>query len=229
MKSPIFENGNFYHVFNRGVEKRNIFMDKSDYYRFIHDLYEFNDKNMVVNVVYHTDKNYGSPTSENRKPRELLVEIICYCLMPNHYHLLLRQRIDNGVSKFLQKLGVGYTHYFNQRHKRSGVLFQGKTKVVFVKNDAQFTHLSRYIHLNPVELIESKWKEHGINNWKKAKEKLEKYRWSSYLDYISKRNFPSLINKKPILDYFDNKEKYKKFIEEWALKDIGYIEDLVIE
>lgn len=229
MKRPIFENGNLYHVFNRGVEKRNIFMDKYDYYRFIHDLYEFNDKNLVTNVFYYAGKNYGSPTSINRKPRKLLVEIICYCLMPNHYHLLLRQLVDNGISKFLQKLGVGYTHYFNQKYKRSGVLFQGKTKAIFIKTDAQFTHLSRYIHLNPVELIESDWKEKGVRNWRKVNEKLEKYRWSSYLDYIGKKNFPSLINKEPILNYFNNETKYKKFIGEWALKDMGGIEDLILE
>lgn len=229
MARPIFANEQFYHIYNRGVEKRNIFIDEQDHFRFIHDLFEFNDKNIVLNVNYYSKKNYGGPTAIDRKLRELLVDIICYSLMPNHYHLFLRQLVDNGISKFIQKLAGGYTCYFNQKYERNGVLFQGKFKAVSVETDVQFTHISRYIHLNPVELIEPSWKEKGIMSWKKVKEFLESYRWSSYLDYIGKKNFPSLINKKFLSNYFDSEKEYQEFVKDWALKDSEIIKDLIIE
>lgn len=229
MPRPIFVNDNFYHIYNRGVEKRQIFMDKSDYFRFIHDLYEFNDKNMVLNVLRRI--NEGNPISFIKvvKPREMLVEILCYCLMPNHYHLFLRQRLDGGISKFLQKLGIGYTNYFNLKYERNGVLFQGKFKAVPVETDVQFTHISRYIHLNPIEIVESNWKEEGIKDWRKVEKFLESYRWSSYLDYIGKKNFPSLIKRDFLFNYFDNEKEYQKFVKEWALKDTETIKDLAME
>lgn len=236
MPRPVLINDNFYHIYNRGVDKRKVFMDEKDYFRFIHDLFEFNDKNITINVNFYAKRNYrrnyGSRIPivlAQRKARELLVDIVCYCLMPNHYHLFLRQRMDGGISKFLQKLGTGYTNYFNLKHERSGVLFQGKFKAVSIETDVQFTHLSRYIHLNPAELVESNWKEQGIKNWQEVKKHLESYRWSSYSDYIGKKNFPSLINKKVLSDYFDNRNEYRKFVENWVLKDAELLNGLAIE
>src|SRR3989344_4291689 len=124
-KRPIFANGQFYHVYNRGTDRRRIFMDDKDRFRFIHDLFEFNDANIILNNTYYWGR---IPIGKERKPRKILVDIVAYALMPNHYHLLLQQRRDNGISLFLQKLGSGYTSYFNLRHERSGVLFQGKYK-----------------------------------------------------------------------------------------------------
>lgn len=233
MQRPVFVNGEFYHIYNRGVDKRKIFMDNLDYLRFIHDLFEFNDKNIVMNVLRRIPntkiEGYRIPFNEVKQPRELLVDILCYCLMPNHYHIFLRQRIDGGISKFLQKIGIGYTNYFNLKYERSGVLFQGKFKAVPIESDIQFTHISRYIHLNPVELVESRWKDNGIKDWKKVKGFLESYRWSSYIDYVGNKNFPSLINKRFLSNYFDNEKEYKKFIKEWALKDSEIIKDITID
>jgi len=227
-----FANNNFYHVYNRGVEKRKIFMDDYDYFRFIHDLFEFNDKNIVINISRRiSDKTEGNPIPFNkiRRQRELLVDIICHCLMPTHFHVCLRQLVDGGISKFMQKLGIGYTNYFNLKYERSGVLFQGKFKAVPIDTDVQLTHITRYIHLNPVELVEPNWKERGIKDWKKVKKYLESYRWSSYFDYIGKKNFPSLINKKFLFNYFDSEKEYQKFVKDWVLKDSKIIEDLTIE
>ncbi|MDE2001122.1 MAG: transposase, partial [Patescibacteria group bacterium] len=128
--------GNTYHVLNRGVDKRKIFLDESDYFRFIHDLFEFNDQNPINNVTYHfngrnNSKDLASPyIGAERKPRKLLVEILAFCLMPNHYHLLLRPKLDNGISLFMRKLNMGYAKYFNQKYERNGTLFQGRYKSV---------------------------------------------------------------------------------------------------
>lgn len=149
--------------------------------------------------------------------------------MPNHFHLILEQSVENGTSKFMQKLGTGYTMFFNTKYERSGVLFQGTFKAIPVENETYLTHLSRYIHLNPVELKEPEWKEKGIKNWKLVNQFLENYRWSSYLDYIGKKNFPSVTDRELILDIFDNEKNYKKFIREWLAKDFQGVKELILE
>jgi putative transposase len=187
----------YFHVYNRGVEKRDIFCDKVDYYRFLHDLYEFNDS-------APTNSNYkgifGSPTSVNSS-RDCLVEIICFCLMPNHYHLLVGVQDKTKLTEFMRKVGTGYTNYFNQKYVRSGHLFQGKYKSILIENDEYLTHLSRYIHQNP-----KKSKKLNI-------ESLYNYKYSSYLDYIGKVNFPSIISKDFLEGYFTGPADYKSFVE----------------
>lgn len=196
---PRFASGVFYHVYNRGVEKRNIFLDEKDYFRFVHDLFEFNDKNPVVNVQYRHQKNYSSPTAVDsaieRQPRELLVDVVAFVLMPNHYHLLLRQRTENGVSLFMQKLGGGYTRYFNEKRERKGVLFQGKYKLKSINDHHYLQHLVQYIHLNPIELFIRRFPERKQSaELRIPSEKLRSYRWSSYRDYLGIKNFPSVVN-----------------------------------
>ncbi len=122
MRKIQFVNNQFYHVFNRGVEKRKIFLDEKDYLRFIHDLYELNNVGAVLNVNFRFQK-YGGPASIEDKPRERLVDIVSFCLMPNHFHFILKQVSDNGIARFMQKIGTAYAMYFNQKYKRSGVLF----------------------------------------------------------------------------------------------------------
>lgn len=219
-------NGHYYHIFNRGVDKRTIFLDPNDRYRFIHDLFEFNDLDAVINVNRRTD---GGETSISKKPRKLLVEIIVFCLMPNHFHLILKQKKDNGITKFMRKLGTGYTMYFNKVCQRSGALFEGAFKSRYIDNDEYLIHLSRYIHLNPVELIQPDWKKQGIKDKKAAAVFLEDYKWSSYLDYIGKHNYPSVINKEFLLAYLGSSEKYKKFVLSWLSEDIETIKDLCID
>ena len=183
-KRPQLTNGEFYHVYNRGVDRRNVFMDDRDRYRFIHDLYEFNDERSVVNLyrLSESERLLHRLPGRIRKPRKQLVRLIAFVEMPNHYHLLLQQKVDGGISLFMQKLGTGYTMYFNERYERSGALFQGKFKVKHVDQENYLRHLVSYIHANPAPLL-----KHGSA--------LKRYRWSSYPDYIGKeKNFPSLIS-----------------------------------
>jgi len=218
-KRPQFVNREIYHVFNRGVEKRNIFQQISDYFRFIFCLYELNDKNLVVmrdRIKKRKERKYrGSTPAIKREP---LVEVIVFCLMPNHYHLVLRQLVDNGISLFMQKLGDGYVGYFNQKHNRKGMgsLFQGRFKAVHIKTNDQFINLICYIFTNPVELLGKNWKEIGIESPKKAIKYLESYRWSSYLDCIGKENFPSVTRRDFLLKVFGDPNNIKKFVEGWV-------------
>jgi putative transposase len=168
-----------------------------------------------------------------REPRKILVEILAFCLMPNHYHLLLRQKRENGIVNFMQKLGTGYTMYFNQKYNRVGGLLQGRFKAVIVNKEEYFIHLPYYIHLNPLDLIMSKWQEGRIKNFNKAIKFLENYRWSSYLDYIGKKNFPSVTQRGFLLEFFGGEKEYRKATKKWLkeidLEKIGEIREIILE
>ena len=227
MQKPPFIEDEIYHIYNRGVEKRDVFTNDKDYFRFIHDLFEFNDENSALNVAYYfnpkTMEVQPQYLQKERKPRKLLVEILAFALMPNHFHLLLRQKSENGLVKFMQKLGTGYTMYFNKKYERVGSLFQGRFKAVHINQEAHFIHLPFYIHTNPLSL------NYGGST---SIDFLENYRWSSYLDYIGKKNFPSVTSREFLLEFFGGEKGCKKATEKW-LQEKGEntekIEDAVWE
>lgn len=208
------------HTLNRGVDKRVIFLDDQDKFRFVHDLFEFNDEEWVNTTFYRFNK-FNDIASRNikRRPRKLLVDIHAFCLMPNHYHLLLSPRIEGGIPLFMKKLNMGYAKYFNEKYDRSGALFEGRYKSVLVTKEAHFIHLPYYIHFNPLDLEMPGWRDGEIKNYKAAIGFLENYRWSSHLDYLGKKNFPSVTNRELLLEFFGGHKEYRKRIEEW-LHDI---------
>ncbi len=215
MKKPRFVEDQIYHIYNRGVEKRDIFLDKQDYLRFIHGLFEFNDKETTINTLYHFNTKSLEIESKNiekeRKPRKLLVEILVFTLMPNHFHLLIKQKVENGIVKFMQKLGTGYTMYFNKKYQRVGGLFQGRFKAALVSEEAHFLHLPFYIHTNPLDLFHYR----GSTSIMEIMEFLENYRWSSFLDYIGKKNFPSVTSRELYLEFFGGLKEYRKATQKW--------------
>lgn len=222
-----------YHILNRSIDKRKIFLDKKDYFRFIHDLFEFNDERPANTAAYHFFQRtkYGDLEGHNiRKPRKMLVNIHAFSLMPNHYHLLLSPRIDNGIPWFMQKLGAGYVKYFNYRYKRKGTIFEGRYKSIRVSKDSHFFHLPYYIHLNPLDMKFKEWREGKMRDYKKAMEYLDKYRWSSHLDYIGIKNFPSITNRAYLTEILGKPEEYRKSIKQW-LKDLEMedIREMVLE
>src|SRR3989338_7893093 len=215
MKKPQFVENQIYHVYNRGVEKRATFLDDKDFRRFIHDLFEFNDKDSAFNVAYYFNSRSKKIEPRNiekkRKPRKSLVEILLFVLMPNHFHLLLKQSKENGIVKFMQKLGTGYTNYFNKKYERGGGLFQGRFKAVLIGREAQYIHVPSYIHLNPLELLS--YRGSTSIGMREKMEFLENYQWSSYPDYIGKKNFPSLTSRDLYLKFFGGEGGYKEEIE----------------
>ncbi len=219
-KRPKLVTGEIYHIYNRGVEKRNIFQQIADYFRFIFCLYELNDKKLIrmrTRIGERKEKRKcRGPTPASKEP---WVEIIAFCLMPNHYHLVARQLVDGGISHFMKKLGDSYVGYFNEKYNRKGMgsIFQGGYKVVHVKTEKQLIALICYIFTNPIELIEKSWKETGVGDVKKAIEFLMSYRWSSYLDYIGITNFPSVTKRDFVIEFFGGPEKIKKAVEDWIL------------
>jgi len=223
-----------FHVLNRGVDNRKIFLDEKDYFRFIHNLFEFNDSSPTLNLGYRFGHGQSIDLRNrydlNRKPRKLIVEILAFCLMPNHFHLLLRQKEKGGITKFMRKLGIGYANYFNQKYQRLGTLFQGRYKLILIKNEPHFIRLPYYIHFNPLDLIMPEWREEKIKNYQKAIKFLTSYRWSSHLDYIGRKNFPSVTQREFLLKIFSGYENYRKEVKNWLKEmDLAKIENLILE
>lgn len=190
----------FYHVLNRGVDKRKVFLDIGDHIRFVRDLYELNTKAIAPSPV----------AIDRTKPaRNALVDIHAWCLMPNHYHLLVSPVADDpaNLSLFAKKINMGYSKFFNEKYKRVGALWQGKYKKIPVTRDAHFLYIPYYIHLNPLDLSMPEWREGRIQDAHAALEWLERYRWSSYADYIGRKNFPSLIERSAIRDILGSKKE----------------------
>ncbi len=210
--------GEIYHVLNRGVDKRKLFLDRQDYLRFIHDLFVFNDSDKATNS-YRTFKTLETmcdfASRSFNQPRNLIVDILCFVLMPNHYHLLLIPKVEEGISLFMRKVDMGYCKYFNRKYQRKGALFEGRYKSILVTDESHFIHLPYYIHCNPLDLIQPEWREGKLTNYKKAIQFLNNYRWSSYLDYIGKKNFPSVINRKFLLDFFEDEQNYYQDMYNW--------------
>ena len=150
--------------------------------------------------------------------------------MPNHFHLLVIQKKDKGITDFMRKIGTGYTNYFNTKYDRVGHLFQGNFRAKIVQKDEYFLHLVNYIHLNPVEIIRPRWKDGVIGNLGEVKSFLEDYRWSSLLDYIEKKNFPSVTQRNFLLNFFSNTQDYKEEFFDWSQKfNLEEIRELIIE
>lgn len=221
----------FWHAVNRGVDGRDLFLDERDYLRFVHNLFEFNDQAPADanGGYYFKSMDVGRPYVA--RERDCLVDVHGWCLMKNHYHLLVSERTENGLSLFLQKLNGGYAKYFNERHGRIGTLFQGRTKKVHIAKHAHFLYILHYLHLNPLDYLAGakKWRqrdEGSIRNFQDALSYLDTYRWSSYRDYVRKRNFPSLLT---TTAFSGNGEDYARELRDY-LRDAERIgRDLALE
>ncbi|MEK7663831.1 MAG: transposase [Patescibacteria group bacterium] len=226
-----FVNDEFYHVFNRGVEERKIFLDDEDKLRFVNSLLVFNDANPASWNMRSFWYQRG-PTSliGVYKPEDPLVEIHSFALMDNHFHLLLKQIKERGVSIFMQKLG-GYSYYFNKKYKRVGSLFQGKFKAVLIRTDKQLKNAFVYVNTNPVGLIEPNWKEKGIKDFKKSTRFLKEYKWSSCPDYLTEANNYSFIEKEFFLKLFRGTQGCREEVESWLKYKVEFnkFKDIALE
>lgn len=204
------ENG-FYHLYNRGVEKRTIFQDENDYKIFLYYLYIYLAPPSEIKKRYPLLKNALKLGNFHSK-----VTLHSFVLMPNHFHLLVHQTEKNYITKFMRQLTNAYTTYFNKKYNRVGPLFQGVFKAIQIENERYLLHLSRYIHLNPASFHESK---------------LEEYLWSSYRIYLNIQN-SFYVNKDFILNFFSKSNpalSYRSFIEaedEIRVPQEYFLEDL---
>jgi putative transposase len=205
----IYAQDGIYHIYNRGIEKRNIFIDDQDYKVFLHllkrYLFPFDDLGKVPPC--QTERVRSCWESNLYKE----IQLWCFCLMPNHFHLLLKQFTEKAIIEFMRRLTNSYTRYFNEKYKRVGALFQGSYKAVLVENEFYLLHLSRYVHANPRELF-------------KNIEDFRKYSYSSYLNYLGDRH-TKWVHPEEILSYFgkqkgdlggDEFSSYQNFVETYS-------------
>ncbi|MSU45143.1 MAG: hypothetical protein EXS47_00715 [Candidatus Zambryskibacteria bacterium] len=200
----------FYHVYNRGTEKRKIFNTRYDYERFIALLYLCNSTEPI-----RIRSKYLNEMLDTKRGKKL-VDIGAYCLMPNHFHLLLYECVEDGTSLFMQKLTTAYTMYFNKKNDRVGSLFQGTFKAEHLDDDEYLKYIFAYIHLNPVKLIEPKWREDGIKNRTGAKNFLKNYSYSSYSEFTGvDRKEKVILSPTAFPKYFEKVDDFQKMINFW--------------
>jgi len=198
--------GEYYHIFNRGMSKQLIFHDNMDRVRFLFLILYFQSpiilqnigrpvKSFIKHSVFNIDRKIEKEIVKSR-----FVELISFCLMPNHFHLIVKEVEENGIARYMQRVLNSYTKYYNTKYNKSGHLFQGPYKAVHIKNNEQLLYLSSYIHRNPRDLKEWLNKESS-------------YRWSSYQDFTKKNRFEELLLIDIIEGQFTNKNEYDKFIK----------------
>lgn len=227
---PYVENG-FYHIYNRGVEKRVIFQDEQDYHVFLNYLKIYLSSPTSSKEDYKGDyKGYSFVKLPRQRPLNNFhqeIVLLTYCLMPNHFHLLLKQKPANGIEKFMRSLGTKYVQYFNKRYQRVGPLFQDTYKAVLIKTDEQLLHLSRYIHLNPT--FDSNRKNHPL-------QKILFESYSSYFDYLGKRK-TKWVHPEETLSFFKNAQRtnprdllsYQSFVEDYPQPPEEILGELIME
>ena len=213
--------GQVYHVYNRGIDHRPTFTDKSehkramaliDYYRFIETPVKFSK----LHSLHHEIRNDILTTMKDKGPKH--IDILSYCLMPNHFHFLVRQTGEKGISKFLSIFQNSYTRYYNTKNERDGAIFLNQFKAVLIETDEQLIHVSRYIHLNPTT-------SYVVKDF----DSLLDYPWSSLFEYLN--NKPEVCEIETIMGIFGTPANYKKFLEEQVeyQRELGKIKHLILE
>lgn len=197
-----FATDHYYHLYNRGVEKRPVFTNKREYKRALETLnyYRFSNASPKFSkFLVQPPERKSEFLARFAFQENKLVEIVSFCLMPNHFHFLVKQLKDRGIAAFVSNFTNSYTKYFNTKHERNGPLFTGVFKAVLVETDRQLLHLSRYIHLNPV------------TSFIIREEYLDSYAWSSLGEYLGTAK-NTIVDTKELLSNFSSRDKYRTFI-----------------
>lgn len=196
-----------YHILNKGNASLPIFRNKYDYQKFIQAFLYYQN----ATIPFRFSKLTTLPTTERdnlldklNKQKDFLVEIIAYCLMPNHYHFILTQKKDEGIMNFIRRFTSSYSHYFNTKYKRKGTLFQDRFKAIRIESDSQLIHLTRYLHLNPYSSFLVKDIKHLFD-----------YPFSSLKEYLETSEM-NICNKDKIFSFFKNSQTYRDSIVDRA-------------
>ncbi len=210
MRKEKITTGEYYHIYNRGIHKQTIFHDRSDYARFLFLILYFQStfifKNVIRIILGYIKKSEF--IIENKTLQEILksksVEIVSFCIMPNHFHILIKQLKDDGIASYMHRVLGGYSRYYNKKYGTSGHVFQGAYKAVLIESNIQLLYLTAYIHRNPRTLVG--WQDREFE-----------YEWSSYQDYIKDNRFGELLVRSIVLDQFKYKE-YEYFVQTSSAK-----------
>ncbi|MDO8471195.1 MAG: transposase [bacterium] len=211
--------GEYYHIFNRAVNKQTIFHDTKDYFRFLFLILYFQSP-IIFQQLGRLVKDFVLSRAldiQDEVAKKRTIELVAFCIMPNHFHLIVKELEEGGIATYMQRALTAYSKYYNTKYEKSGHVFQGPYGAVHVGNNRQLLHLSAYIHRNPREI--SKW----FN-------KEDQYEWSSYQDYIGDNRWGDLLLLDIVLGQFKDKKKYHGFVRTSPAKllegELGYLTDL---
>jgi putative transposase len=224
----------FYHIYNRGVEKRKIFSDDVDRYRFVHNLFEFNDKKPASSLsAYYLRKELEASFKttmriDTKRKRKQLVTVVAFVLMPNSFQLIVEQKGKDGITTFLRKVGTGYTNYFNKKYRRIGHLFQGRFRSREVQEGKDVLTMSYIIHASPIKLIIPQWQKTNLTpkDRKKVMTFLEAYQWSSFPSYAGRKHRSGFVDK-TIVQKALGKQRYRAEFMNMFFKDSSIREQFI--
>lgn len=207
LRKQVFALNEYYHLYNRGTEKRVIFLEKKDYEHFLFLMY-----------ICNTAKSIELRSIGNNFDRgETIVDIGAYCLMPNHFHILVHEKIENGISTYMRKLLTGYSMFFNKKYKRTGKLYEGVFKSTHIGTDRYFKYLYSYIHLNPAKLIDKKWRENINRDVTNLLKYVFSYAYSSLAEYKNEKF--KIVEPTQFPAYFMSSIDHKNELFEWLHSD----------
>ncbi len=230
-----FEKGKFYHIYNRGIGRESIFLSDKDAYRFLQAIYLSNNSRTFLGISELERNKSGYSIEEIEKMLKKnkiyvnrLVSVCALCLLPDHFHLILKERQKGGIARFMQKLGTSYGKYFANKYIRKGSLFQGRFKAIKIKNDSQVANALAYVNcVNPAEISEPHLRIKGVENFKKVWDETDAYQWSTHQEFMGRRK-SVFLDKSAFLKVFPSLKSYCDFARKILLdKDHGFWKEII--
>ena len=216
-----FATGQYYHVYTRGVDRRKVFMDKSDFERFFISLFLFNDKTYKSIAGRGEDRLLRRCFVETTQydPREKLVDIVTFNLLTNQMHMILVPLQDDGISRFMHRVLMGYAQYFNKKNDRVGALFETyKAKVV--TSQSYLEHMVPYTHLNTIDMFGLPWRDGLVENWEQAKRHLEEHRWSGHHVAMRRPQKLPVVSEEYLHKMYPTSEGYLEHLKGWITREL---------
>ena len=235
MRKEKFIPNEYYHVYNRTIMNVPIFKNDQNTKRLKQSMLFANStiSSKIFQFLRDSEKPMEIKFDEATKMLdrgEKLVDILCYAIMPDHYHMLIKEKKDGGIINFVRKCDISITKYINTRDKRRGPIFESLFKSKHVDSNEYLLHLSTYIHLNPLDVISGKeWRSHKLENWSKIRKKITDYPWSSLKFFINNDPDPIISGEEVVLEQFKNKKDYELFLCEWSEDSFNNMRDIILE
>ena len=234
MRKEKFIPNEYYHIYNRTIMNVPVFKDGQNAKRIKQSMLFANStiSSKIFQFLRDNEKQSEIKFIEAMNmltKGEKLVDILCYAIMPDHYHMLIKERVDGGIINFVRKCDISITKYINMRNKRRGPIFESLFRSKHIDSNEYLTHLSTYIHLNPLDIISGKeWRNHKLENWSKIKKEIINYPWSSLKFFLEDKTDPIVSGEKAILEQFKNKKDYELFLREWSGDSFISTKDIIL-
>ena len=235
MRKEKFIPNEYYHIYNRTIMNVPVFKDGQNAKRIKQSMLFANStiSSKIFQFLRDNEKQSEIKFIEAMNmltKGEKLVDILCYAIMPDHYHMLIKERVDGGIINFVRKCDISITKYINTRNKRRGPIFESLFRSKHIDSNKYLTHLSTYIHLNPLDIISGKeWRNHKLENWSKIRKKIIDYPWSSLKFFLEEKFDPIVSGEKVILEQFKNKKDYESFLCEWSEDSFINTKDITLK